>query len=119
METATAGRTGLSLLAARRPDVAIVDIKLPDISDLELLAAIKAASPETEVIFLTGYPSLPTAVQAINGAAFAYLTKPCEMEHLLATLHKAVDKQRLPAETRPGHVLVIDDEEEVAKTLRG
>ena len=95
VETATAGRAGLSLLAARRPDVAIVDIKLPDISGLELLAAIKAASPETEVIFLTGYPSLPTAIQAINGAAFAYLTKPCEMEHLLATLNSAIEKQRL------------------------
>jgi PAS domain S-box-containing protein len=95
VETATAGRAGLSLLAARPPDVAIVDIKLPDISGLELLSAIKASSPETEVIFVTGFASLPTAIQAINGAAFAYFTKPFEMDHLLATLSKAVEKQRL------------------------
>ena len=95
VETATAGRAGLSLLVARHPDVAIVDIKLPDMSGLDLLSAIKASSPETEVIFVTGFASLPTAIQAINGAAFAYFTKPFEMDHLLATLNKAVEKQRL------------------------
>jgi two-component system cell cycle sensor histidine kinase/response regulator CckA len=95
VETATAGRAGLGLLAAHPPDVAIVEIKLPDISGLDLLAAIKASSPKTEVIFVTGFASLPTAIQAINGAAFAYFTKPFEMDHLLATVNKAVEKQRL------------------------
>jgi PAS domain S-box-containing protein len=75
--------------------VAIVDIKLPDIPGLELLDAIKGASPQTEVIFVTAYASISTAIQAINGAAFAYITKPFEMEHLLATMHKALEKQGL------------------------
>jgi PAS domain S-box-containing protein len=95
VETAAGGRAGLDLLAARPADVTLVDIRLPDISGLELLGAIKTVSPATEVVFITGHASLATAIQAINGAAFAYLTKPFEMEQLLATLAKAVEKQRL------------------------
>src|SRR3970040_964348 len=76
-------------------DAVIVDIKLPDISGLDLLKALKGASPETEVVFITGFASLATAIQAINGAAYAYITKPFEMDHLLATLDKALEKQRL------------------------
>src|SRR3990170_2078557 len=95
VETATLGREGLDKLTARPFDAGIVDIKLPDISGLDLLEALKGASPETEVIFVTGYASLATAIQAINGAAFAYLTKPFEMDQLLATLNKAHEKQRL------------------------
>ena len=95
VHTASSGREGLGVLAVNPVDVAIVDIKLPDISGLELLDAIKGASPQTEVIFVTAYASVSTAIQAINGAAFAYITKPFEMEHLIATLRKAHEKQEL------------------------
>jgi two-component system, cell cycle sensor histidine kinase and response regulator CckA len=92
---AGSGRAGLALVGANPIDVAIVDIKLPDVPGLELLDAIKRASSRTEVIFVTAFASIATAIQAINGAAFAYLTKPFEMEHLLATVHKAREKQEL------------------------
>ena len=95
VEAATNGREGLGMLAGTPIDLAIVDIKLPDISGLQLLDAIKGASPQTEVIFVTAYASIATAIQAINGAAFAYLTKPLEMDHLFATMHKAFEKQEL------------------------
>src|SRR3989304_6027689 len=95
VETAERGEDGLEKVRTRPFDATIVDIKLPDISGLDLLKALKEASPETEVIFITGYASLQTAIQAINGAAFAYLVKPFEMDHLLATLAKALEKQRL------------------------
>jgi len=95
VETAERGEDGLEKVRTRPFDATIVDIKLPDISGLDLLKALKEASPETEVIFITGYASLQTAIQAIDGAAFAYLVKPFEMDHLLATLAKALEKQRL------------------------
>ncbi|HLB64118.1 MAG TPA: PAS domain S-box protein, partial [Anaerolineales bacterium] len=94
-EAAGGGREALEKLRARPFDGAVVDIKLPDISGLDLLKELKATSPDTEVVFITGYASLTTAIEAINGAAFAYLVKPFEMEHLLATLEKALEKQRL------------------------
>ena len=100
VETATRGREGLDKLSACLFDAGIVDIKLPDISGLDLLKALKGASPETEVVFITGFASLATAIQAINGAAYAYITKPFEMDHLLATLDKALEKQRLARAVR-------------------
>jgi two-component system cell cycle sensor histidine kinase/response regulator CckA len=95
VETAGLGHAGLDLLTAHVIDAAIVDIKLPDISGLELLDAIKRASPDTEVVFVTAYASITTAIEAINGNAFAYLTKPFEMDHLLAVLRKVWDKHAL------------------------
>ena len=95
VQTAGSGREALGLLQTNPADVAILDIKLPDMPGLELLHAIKRAAPETEVIFVTAYASIGTAIHAINGAAFAYLTKPVEMEHLLATVHRAREKRDL------------------------
>jgi two-component system cell cycle sensor histidine kinase/response regulator CckA len=95
VETAVHGREGLRRLAAGPADVAIVDIGLPDIPGLELLDAIKSSSPDTEVIFITGHATVASAVRAINGAAFAYLVKPFEVDQLLATLGKAAEKRRL------------------------
>ncbi|HEV8306438.1 MAG TPA: response regulator [Methylomirabilota bacterium] len=89
------GKAGLERLQTNPVDAAIVDIRLPDISGLALLDAIKTASPDTEVIFITGHASLASALQAINGSAFAYLVKPFELEHFLATVDKALERRRL------------------------
>jgi len=84
VDTATGGLAALERLAGGPTvDAAIVDLKLPDISGLTVLEAIKTSSPETEVIFLTGYASLTTAIPALNGEAFAYLTKPFEIDLLM------------------------------------
>ena len=95
VRTADCGRAGLETLAASPVEAAIVDLKLPDVSGLDLLEAIKATSAETEVIFITGHASVASAVQAINGAAFGYLAKPFDVRQLVATLDKALEKQRL------------------------
>ncbi|PYN06575.1 MAG: hypothetical protein DME06_18315 [Candidatus Rokuibacteriota bacterium] len=95
VRTADCGRAGLETLAASPVEAAIVDLKLPDASGLDLLEAIKATSAETEVILITGHASLATAMQAIDGAAFGYLTKPFDVRQLVATLDKALEKQRL------------------------
>ena len=89
------GRAGLEAVWRERIDVAILDIQLPDISGLELLESIKRAFPGIAVIIVTAHASLPTAIQAMNGAAFSYLTKPFDMELLLATIAKAREKQEL------------------------
>jgi len=95
VRTATSGRAGLETLVSSPIDAVIVDLKLPDVSGLDLLEAIKATSAETEVIVITGHASVASAVQAINGAAFGYLTKPFDVRQLVATLDKALEKQRL------------------------
>jgi PAS domain S-box-containing protein len=95
VSTAMRGRAGLERLAVQPIDAAIIDLKLPDIPGLALLDAIKQTAPSVEVILITGYASIATAVEAVNGSAFAYLVKPFEMDQLVATVDKALEKQRL------------------------
>jgi PAS domain S-box-containing protein len=92
---ANRGGSALETLSGRGVDLAILDIELPDVSGLELLQSLKKSSPSTEVIIITGHASVPTAVKAIDGSAFAYLTKPFEMDNLLSIVDKALGKQRL------------------------
>jgi len=91
----TEGLAALNSLTSAAAEAAIIDLRLPDISGLDLLEAIKLSSPETEVIIITGHASMPSALQAINGAAFGYLTKPFETPHLIAMLDRALEKHRL------------------------
>ncbi len=100
VETATAGQLALDALAARPVDAAILDIKLPDIPGLELMRTIKTSYPGIEIIVITGHASISNAIQAINGAAFAYLTKPFDMEHLMVVVDKALERKRLESELR-------------------
>jgi PAS domain S-box-containing protein len=90
------GATALDRLVQSPPvDVAIVDFKLPDITGLELLNKLKVVSPDTEVILITGYASLSTALDAINGQAAAYLVKPLDPDHVLKTVEQALSRQGL------------------------
>ncbi len=95
VQIATRAQDGLEIAAANPIEAAIVDIKLPDMSGFDVLHGIRKVLPTTEIIFITGHATLATAIQAINGLAFAYLVKPFEMSHLLMTVEQAVQKQRL------------------------
>jgi PAS domain S-box-containing protein len=95
VETATAGHRALDALAARPVDAAILDIKLPDIPGLELMRTIRTSHPGIEIIVITGHASISNAIQAINGSAFAYLTKPFDMDHLMVVVDQALEKKRL------------------------
>ena len=73
---AHSGKEAIQTIAHIRPDLALVDLKLPDIDGAEVLAQIKAGSPRTEVIILTGYATPDTARGCLNLGAFDYLQKP-------------------------------------------
>jgi PAS domain S-box-containing protein len=94
VQTATEARAALELLTDRSVDAAILDLHLPDVSGLVLLQAIKTSAPATEVIIITDQASAATAIEAINNGAFGYVTKPFKMDHLMATIDKALAKQR-------------------------
>jgi PAS domain S-box-containing protein len=96
VSSASRGSAALSRMIQSPPvDVAIVDFKLPDISGIELLGSLKASSPDTEVILITGYGSLATALEAIEGQVASYLVKPLDVGHLLKTVEQALARQRL------------------------
>jgi signal transduction histidine kinase len=98
--TATNGKEALELIRKRGFNIVIADIKLPDISGLEILETAKELNPETAVIMITGHASLETAVDAINEGAYAYILKPVTMSDLETTLNNALREQRLLVENR-------------------
>jgi diguanylate cyclase (GGDEF)-like protein len=95
-ETAAAkdGREGLELLNRYSVNLALIDLGLPDISGIDLLKRIKAGSPFTEAIVLTGNATLDSAIEATNRGAFSYIVKPYEPERLLLHIRRAFEKQR-------------------------
>jgi PAS domain S-box-containing protein len=94
-ETAMRAADVLRRVDERSFDAAVVDLVLPDLPGLEILQAVRTRSPDTEVILMTGHATLATALQAINGTAFAYLVKPFPLDQLLATVAKALERQQL------------------------
>ncbi|MCK4721985.1 MAG: response regulator, partial [Dehalococcoidia bacterium] len=78
----------------------LLDIKLPDMEGVELIASLKEMHPDTVVIMVTGYASLENAVRALNEGASAYLTKPLDMDRVLTIVKEALEKQHLVIENR-------------------
>ncbi len=77
------------------PSIALIDLRLPDMSGVSVMGKIKEKSPETEVIMLTGNPDLSSAVDSVNAGAYAYLLKPYNMDEIKNILEKILEKQRL------------------------
>jgi DNA-binding NtrC family response regulator len=82
------------------PDLAILDLKLPDGTGLELLREFKRVQPEMSVILMTAFGELETAVEAMNAGAFWFVKKPFENEELLALVARALESQKLWLELR-------------------
>ncbi|UFS71236.1 sigma-54 dependent transcriptional regulator [Geomonas sp. RF6] len=86
------GEEALKCLKEERFDIVISDLFLPDKSGLEILTTVKADSPATEVILITGHASAETAVKAMKEGAFDYITKPLNIDELRIIIDKAVEK---------------------------
>ncbi len=87
------GEEGLATFDAWRPEVVVLDLRLPDAEGLSVLEAFRHR--EASVVLLTGHGDIPTAVRAMRLGADDFLTKPVEMEHLGAVLERAVSRRRL------------------------
>lgn len=74
-------------------NLALLDIRLPDMEGVELLKLMKDSVPRMRKIMVTGFPSLQNAVEAVNRNADAYLIKPVDIEQLLATVREQLGKQ--------------------------
>lgn len=96
--TTTSGAEAIEKAQERFFNLALMDIRLPDVEGIELVAPLKAMHPDMAVIMVTGYASLETAVRALNEGVLAYLTKPLNLDEVLATARKALEKQRLVEE---------------------
>lgn len=94
VSTAENGNRALETAKEKKFDLVILDIKLPDISGTELLKKLKSATPEIEIIIITGYATLQNAILALREGAFDYLTKPLDIEELTISIERAIEKQK-------------------------
>ena len=78
----------IEVAAAERPELALVDIKLPRSSGIELTKELKAVLPDLTIIIMTGYPSLETAVNAMKNGATEYIIKPFRLDELNKIIKK-------------------------------
>jgi len=80
------------------PELALVDLRLPGASGLEVVRALKAMDATTNVVVLTGYGSIATAVESVKLGATAYLTKPVDADQILAAF-ESLDPEQAPVPT--------------------
>ncbi|MFO0976912.1 MAG: sigma-54 dependent transcriptional regulator [Planctomycetaceae bacterium] len=90
VDTAGSAEQALQLKSNRRPDVILMDVRLPGMNGLDALATLKQSDADIPVIMMTAFGSLSTAVEAIDRGAFDYLTKPVDLDRAIATVKQAL-----------------------------
>jgi len=93
-DTAKNGKEAIQKSQTKFFNLALLDIKLPDMQGTKLLAAMHKNLPKMMKIMITGYPSLENAVEALNLGADAYIIKPVKPEKLLALIKEKLEEQR-------------------------
>jgi signal transduction histidine kinase len=94
-DTSDSAREALRRIADAEYDAFVVDIKMPDMDGLELLAEVKKVRPETPTILITGHGDHELAVEALRLGAYDYVTKPIDREYFVSSLNRAIQCQRL------------------------
>jgi two-component system response regulator AtoC len=92
------GMKTIDLLEKNEYDVLLLDLNMPGLNGMEVLDKIKDAEIPTEVVILTAYATVSTAVEAMKLGAYDYLTKPFQIEELIAVINKAYEKKKLLSE---------------------
>lgn len=92
---------GLQAAHADSPEYAVVDLKMPGPSGLELVALLKQLDENTRIVVLTGYASIATAVEAIKLGAVHYLAKPADADEILAAFGRVEGDRGMPVENKP------------------
>lgn len=124
-EAAIAGTGAEAIAAAEQGDIslALIDLILPDMPGLEVMAFIRMISPFTEIIILTGHASLDTAIKATGQGAFSYRIKPYNMDELLQDIRHGVERRQAKEEIlrlasfpglHPSPVIELDSAGEVS-----
>jgi len=97
--TASNGQEAMSIITEETLDIGLFDIKLPDTDGVDLLGRLRETQPTAEVIMLTGYASVDTAIRSMKLGAYDYLTKPVKLSELHTVILKAYEKKQLKEKT--------------------
>lgn len=98
--TAGGAKEALAIARSHRVEVVLTDLMMPGVSGLELLKALRQVLPDTEVVLMTAYGTVETAVQAMREGAYDFVEKPLKKMTIVKTVRKAAERQSLMAENR-------------------
>lgn len=93
--TVNSGLKALDLVKQQDVHIIFTDYKMPEFNGLELLAAVKQYNPEVEVIIVTGYGSMESAVQAMKFGSYDYLQKPFKLDHLKLIIDRIIEEKKI------------------------
>jgi DNA-binding NtrC family response regulator len=93
VETAETAKKGIEKSEKTFCNLALIDIRLPDMEGIDLLLKLRSTKPKMRKIIVTGYPTLQNAVAAVNKGADAYVMKPFEVDKILQTIREQLKKQ--------------------------
>jgi DNA-binding NtrC family response regulator len=93
VETAETAKKGIEESEKAFYNLALIDVRLPDMEGIELLSKLRNTKPKMRKIIVTGYPTLQNAVAAVNKGADAYVMKPFEVDKILETIREQLKKQ--------------------------
>jgi signal transduction histidine kinase len=100
VDTAANGEQGLQQITSNAYDLALIDVMMPGISGIDLIARIHEQDPETVCIIITGYATVELAVTAIKRGAYDFLTKPFTTDDLLLVVNQGLERRQLSLEAR-------------------
>jgi DNA-binding NtrC family response regulator len=119
VETASCVREAVRNVEGRDFDLVVTDMRMPDGSGMEVMRAARKASPETAVILLTAYGSVPDAVTAMRDGALDYLTKPIPFDRLQATAAQVIHRARqIPVEDTSSNGDIVGHAPALMRTLQ-
>src|SRR5205807_8863541 len=104
VDTADSGAVALNRLDARDYDAIVVDIKMPGMDGLELLAEIRARRPDTPTLMITGHAEHDLVVHALRGGAYDFIQKPIDRDDFVVSLRRAIQTRALSRRVREQQV---------------
>jgi len=99
-ETFEDGARGLAAVAAAKPAMVIVDLKMPGISGMEVISRVHEIDPQIVIVVITGYATIDTAVQAMKCGAYDFLPKPFSPDELRLIVNRGLERRRLALESQ-------------------
>ncbi len=93
VDTADNGKKAIEKTQLNFYNLALIDVRLPDMEGIDLLTKLRETTPKIRKIIVTGYPTLQNAVAAVNKGADAYVMKPFDVERILQTIKEQLKKQ--------------------------
>ncbi|MGD8780241.1 MAG: sigma-54 dependent transcriptional regulator [Ignavibacteria bacterium] len=111
VDTAVSGEAALKIFEKGKYDLVLTDMKMPGIGGLEVLQKIKDVDEDCDVVLITAYASVPTAIKALKEGAYDYVTKPIDPDELAHLVNKALDKKDLQKE----NIILKESIDEIVK----